>query len=620
MHIQQLPDHLINQIAAGEVIERPASIIKELLENSLDAGATDIEIELEEGGIQLIRIRDDGMGIAKDELPLALSRHATSKIRSMEDLQSVASMGFRGEALPSIASVSELTLKSRQSASEHGHQLTYQSSGQHKLQPVPHPVGTTVEVARLFHNVPARRKFLRTAKTEYKQCEQVIQKLAMANFHCAFRLRHNQRAQFYWPVATSAEEKDRRIGQICGGEFLQHARYIESDALSLRLSGWIAEPVFSRSQADMQHFYVNQRVVKDRVIAHAVKQAYSDLIYHQRFPAYVLFMDIDPTEVDVNVHPGKHEVRFRESQKIHGFIRKTLNDALSRFRPEPGEPIEHHAGANSGGSGAGDTAVLERPDARQQQISAAPSGGSTGGAGRHTPPLQQRMPLAVREQIAAFEKLGAPASVRSSQTIDAVDGETLAELPLGQALAHLHGVYILAQNTEGLVLVDAHAAHERITYERLKTALDEGSIVGQPLLVPVTVQVSSAEADSLEEHQSILTPLGLVVDRLGPTQLSVREVPMLLIKSDAEALIRDVLADFMEYGSSERIRARINDVLSSMACHGSVRANRQLSVMEMNALLRSIETTPNSGQCNHGRPTWTQMSLKELDKLFLRGR
>ncbi|MBX2824364.1 MAG: DNA mismatch repair endonuclease MutL, partial [Gammaproteobacteria bacterium] len=471
MHIQQLPDHLINQIAAGEVIERPASIVKELLENSLDAGATDIEIELEEGGIQLIRIRDDGVGIAAAELPLALSRHATSKIRSMDDLQSVASMGFRGEALPSIASVSELTLRSRQAASEHGQQLSYQSSGDHKTQPVPHPAGTTVEVARLFHNVPARRKFLRTPKTEYRQCEQVIQKLAMANFHCAFRLRHDQRAMFYWPVATTAEEKDRRIGQICGNEFLQHARYIQSEALSLRLSGWIAEPVFSRSQGDMQHFYVNQRVVKDRVIAHAVKQAYSDLIYHQRFPAYILFMEIDPTEVDVNVHPGKHEVRFRESQKVHGFIRKTLNDALSSFRPEvaaAGEPADTAAMTYSGSGGDSASAVLERP---QTSI---------------RPPVQERMPLAVREQIAAFEKLGAPARAGLPEQ---AGGEFASELPLGQALAHLHGVYILAQNTEGLVLVDAHAAHERITYERLKTALDEGSISGQPLLVPVTMQV-----------------------------------------------------------------------------------------------------------------------------------
>lgn len=616
MHIQQLPDHLINQIAAGEVIERPASIVKELLENSLDAGATDIEIELEEGGIQLIRIRDDGRGIAENELPLALSRHATSKIRSMDDLQSVASMGFRGEALPSIASVSELTLRSRQSNTEHGHQLVYQSTGQHKLQPVPHPVGTTVEVARLFHNVPARRKFLRTAKTEFKQCEQVIQKLAMANFHCAFRLRHNQRELFYWPVATTAEEKDRRIGQICGGEFLQHARFIESDALSLRLSGWIAEPVFSRSQADMQHFYVNHRVVKDRVIAHAVKQAYSDLIYHQRFPAYVLFMDIEPNEVDVNVHPGKHEVRFRESQKVHGFIRKTLNDALSSFRPESGDAEASMLDTRSELPNSGDSALLERPAVAQRQgtypASSAPM--------THVPPTQQRMPLAVREQLAAFEKLGASAAGHQPQRHEPDAAGNSGDYPLGQALAHLHGVYILAQNTEGLVLVDAHAAHERITYERLKAALDEGGITRQPLLVPVTLQVSAGEADALEEHQGILSPLGLVVDRVSPTQLSVREVPILLIKSDAEALVRDVLADFLEYGTSERIRARINDVLSSMACHGSVRANRALSVMEMNALLRAIETTPNSGQCNHGRPTWTQMSVKELDKLFLRGR
>jgi len=611
MSIQQLPDHLINQIAAGEVIERPASIVKELLENSLDAGATDIEIELEKGGIQRIMVRDNGAGIAADEVLLALSRHATSKINSLEDLQSVSSMGFRGEALPSIASVSELTLRSRTDDAEHGQQLIYRASGQHPVQPVPHPQGTTVEVARLFFNVPARRKFLRTVRSEFKQCERVIQRLAMANFHCAFRLRHNNRALFYWPEATTADEKDRRIGHICGAEFVQHARYIESEALALKLSGWIAEPAFSRSQADMQYFYVNQRVVRDRVIAHAIKQAYSDLIYHQRFPAYVLFMDIDPEEVDVNVHPGKQEVRFRETQKVHGFIRKTLNDVLAGLRPQT---------AAVAAAGEHATAVQEQPSAAN--FSGSSHTALAAGAVAYRPPLQHTMPLAVREQLAAFEKLSAaPLARRSAATAtDAAGAGDAGEYPLGVALAHLHDVYILAQNRDGLILVDAHAAHERITYEKMKSALDEGSITAQPLLVPVNLQVSQSEGDALEQYQSMLAPLGLSVDRTGPLQLVVREVPALLVKADTEALVRDVLADFIEFGSSQRIRERLNDVLSSMACHGSVRANRHLSVMEMNALLRAIETTDNSAQCNHGRPTWTELSLKELDRLFLRGR
>lgn len=610
MRIQQLPDHLINQIAAGEVIERPASIIKELVENSLDAGATQIDIELANGGIDLIRVRDNGSGIVSTELSLALARHATSKISSIEDLQSVSSMGFRGEALPSIASVSELSVRSRTADAEHGGQLSYEPGGEHEVQPVAHPVGTTVEVRELFYNVPARRKFLRTQRTEFSQGQAIIQKLAMANFQCGFRLSHNDRSVFHWPVASTQIEKEQRLGKICGDDFVRHARYIQSEALELSLHGWIAEPVFSRSQADMQYFYVNNRSVKDRVISHAVKQAYGDLVYHQRYPAFVLFMGMPAREVDINVHPGKHEVRFRESQKIHGFIRKTLGDVLSGLRPQDvTEPALAMAGEAVEKRSESALMAPTFPDRIPQQRSMPLAGLSAGHASA---------PAAVREQLDAMSILGAGSGMHQQATENA---ETAGEYPLGFALAHLHDIYILAQNQAGLVLVDAHAAHERITYEALKNRYtQQGKIRSQPLLVPVEVPVSQKEADIWEEQQELLNAIGLVLQRRGLTQLSVREVPAILIKSDAAALVRDVLSDFIEYGSSDRIVAQINSVLSSMACHGSVRANRHLTVVEMNALLRSIETTEHSGQCNHGRPTWTQISLKELDRLFLRGR
>ncbi len=629
MAIQQLPSHLINQIAAGEVIERPSSIVKELLENSLDAGATSIEIDLEEGGIRLIRIRDNGCGMNRDDLVMAMSRHATSKITSMHDLQSVKSMGFRGEALPSIASVSELAVRSATQGQSHAFELGYAQDGQHPVSPVAHGKGTTVEVRELFFNIPARRKFLRTPRTELTHCEGVIRKLALANFQCSFTLRHNNRLLSDWKVANQQEQQEARLAKICGDDFVNNARYIETDALGMTLSGWIGLPVFSRSQADMQYFYVNQRIVRDRVIAHAVKQSYADLIYHQRFPAFVLYMSIDPREVDVNVHPGKQEVRFRESSKVHGFIRKTLKDVLAQFRPaddvdtETGEiPAPSMIGSRFGAS--------ELPDPR----------------GHRQLKTQTDMPLAVKEQLDAYAVLGAPErgvlpsrgampaglpgnvhdvmsgaeSVAAGTDLSGGTQAEGAEYPLGVALAHLHDVYILSQDRAGLILVDAHAAHERITYEKLKAAYAEGGVKSQPLLVPVTLSVSTAEADALENWHTLLTPLGLVVERLGPESLRVREVPNLLIKSDVAALVRDVISDFMEYGSSERIQQKINDVLSSIACHGSVRANRHLSVTEMNALLRQMESTPNSGQCNHGRPTWTRMTLKELDRLFLRGR
>ena len=615
MSIKQLPDHLINQIAAGEVIERPASIIKELVENSLDAGAREIDVTLEEGGIRLIRVSDDGHGITKDELPLALARHATSKIDSLEDLQNVATMGFRGEALPSIASVSSLKLRSRSAESEHAWEMSYREDGKHTIAPAPSAPGTVIEVAELFHSVPARRKFLRTARTEFRQCEQVVHRLAMANFEVGFTLKHNGRLVGHWPAAETSEARDKRVASLLGDEFIQHAHVISTSALDMQLTGWIAEPVFTRAQADMMHFYVNGRAVRDKTLNHAIRQAYSDLVYHQRYPACVLYLSIDPTELDVNVHPGKQEVRFRDGQCVHGFIVKSLRDALAAITPT--DILET----------AGDTGDLSNT-AQMQGFSEAhgPESGKPLPSAATPPwPVQQRpIPLAVRDQLLGMQSLASPRSDSQSapgSSVDLRDGVSEAEdYPLGTALAHLHDIYILAQNAHGLIIVDAHAAHERITYEKLKRDLDQGHVRAQPLLVPIDISVSEREADQIEDFHSALETLGLDVDRAGTAKLRIRSVPVLLSKADAEQLLRDVLSDLMAHGSSERTKEKLYEVLSVMACHGSVRANRHLSIVEMNSLLRSIETTENSGQCNHGRPTWTQVSLKDLDSLFLRGR
>lgn len=623
MPIQQLPDHLINQIAAGEVIERPASIVKELLENALDAGASRCWIDLEQGGLERIRIRDNGHGIAEDELELALSRHATSKIGSMSDLESVGTMGFRGEALPSIASVSRLSLSSKTASAEQAWTLRYRHDGELEKEPASHPQGTTVDVRNLFYNVPARRKFMRTVRTEYARCEAVVKTLAMASSDCAITLTHNTKNTFECRAASTQALRNDRITRILGKPFGEAARVVDIegpmvDGVGMQLHGWVADPSFSRSQADMQYFYVNNRMVKDKVIANAVKQAYSDLIYHQRFPAFVLFLDMNPRAVDVNVHPGKQEVRFRESQLVHGFIRRSLKAFLAQVTP----------------------ADMVGATAPAPQLTGAAEATHASGVSSRAP-YQSAIPLGVREQFEGMSRLaasGAPsASATAQRPIDpygrraevdayvdaAVSDQISSEEqtpPLGFALAHLHGVYVLAQNQQGLIVVDAHAAHERITYERLKQEYASGEVSTQSLLVPLSVTVSEAEAQCCETHAPSLQKIGLQVDRLGLESVRIRAVPVMLGQADCAALLKDVLSDMLEHGSSERIAQAIDAVLSSMACHGSVRANRKLSVIEMNALLRQIESTPNSGQCNHGRPTWTQMDMRALDSLFMRGR
>jgi DNA mismatch repair protein MutL len=591
MPIQVLPSQLVNQIAAGEVIERPASVVKELLENSLDAGANAIEVDIEQGGKQRIRVRDDGIGIRHNELSLALSRHATSKISSLNDLEQINSLGFRGEALPSIASVSRLQLSSRTRADESG--WTVQGDGSDRqltAAPVAHLPGTTVDVQDLFFNTPARRKFLRAEKTEFKHIENIVRRIALSCFPVALRLQHNQRTVFQLPGANSRELQERRVGELCGKAFMEQAIHIDHAAAGLSLHGWVALPTFSRSQPDLQFFYVNNRMVRDKLVTHAIRQAYQDVLFHGRHPAYVLFLQIDPATVDVNAHPTKHEVRFRDSRLVHDYLFRTLHEALAEVRPAADQP-----------------APLPARPVESLRVGSSPRG----------MPSQGRMTLGVQEHLSRYAALHpqptdpAPPPAEEAGSVD--------EYPLGFALAQLHGVFILAQNASGLVLVDMHAAHERITYEGLKAAQQGEGIRSQPLLVPISLDVSQREADACEERQDWFAALGFEVDRMGPERVIVRQVPALLGEADIAALVRDVLSDLLEHGSSQRIEASINELLSTMACHGSVRANRRLGVDEMNALLREMEVTERSGQCNHGRPTWVQVSLDELDKLFLRG-
>jgi DNA mismatch repair protein MutL len=599
MPIRCLPPQLINQIAAGEVVERPASVIKELLENALDAGAGSIQIDIVQGGKKLLRVRDDGCGIQRDELRLALSRHATSKIASLEELEQVATLGFRGEALPSIASVSHLTLTSRTPDSASGWQVS--GDGGESLtepEPAPHPAGTTVEVRDLFFNVPARRKFLRTDTTEFKHIEDLVRRIALSRFSVGIGLHHNQRPVWRLAGARERVEQEQRLAQLCGKEFAAQTVYVEQAAAGLSLHGWIGLPTFSRSQTDLQYFFVNGRAVRDKLVGHAVRQAYQDVLYHGRHAAFVLYLEMDPVAVDVNVHPAKHEVRFRDSRTVHDFLFRTLHEVLAEVRP-----------GNA---------------ARPAPLTAGPVHAAAVG---YAAPRQQPMALAVEEYMQAYAALhpdsdglepvdAGPAPAGCEQQPAPASGIP----PLGFALAQLHGVYILAQNAQGLVLVDMHAAHERITYERLKRAFAGEGIRTQPLLVPLGLSVSEREAQLAEDSAAVFRELGFEIDRLGPEQLVVRQIPALLHQSDVAALVKDVLSDLLIQGSSTRVREAFNGLLSTLACHGSVRANRELNRGEMDALLRDMERTERSGQCNHGRPTWVQMSLQELDRFFLRGR
>lgn len=624
--IRPLPEILINQIAAGEVVERPASVVKELVENAIDAGASRVDIDLEEGGVRLIRIRDNGSGIAPEQLPLAVSRHATSKIADLDDLESVATLGFRGEALPSIASVSRFTLCSRRAHDEHGSALQIEGGKIGEVTPRAHAPGTTVEVRELFYNVPARRKFLRAERTELGHIEEWLRSLALARPDVELRVSHNGKASRRYKPGDLYS--DARLAETLGEDFANQAVRVDHSGAGLRLHGWIAQPHYSRASADQQYLYVNGRSVRDRSVAYAVKMAYGDVLYHGRQPAYVLFLELDPTRVDVNVHPAKHEVRFRDSRLVHDFVYRTLKDALADTRAGmsaqeigagPAHPADAAAVPTASSAGASGFGLVR---------GAAPgSGGGGGGFSGWRP--QQPLGLQVADAPAAYAALYAtPAGAERAAALPPMPSEnglpvTSADAgvpPLGYAIAQLHGIYILAENAEGLIVVDMHAAHERIGYERLKNAHDGIGLQSQPLLVPITLAVGEREADTAESEADTLAALGFEVTRAGPGSLHVRSIPALLAHAEPEGLLRDVLTDLREHGQSRRVASARDELLSTMACHGAVRANRRLTVPEMNALLRDMEITERSGQCNHGRPTWARFSLAEIDRWFLRGR
>lgn len=603
--IQAMPVQLVNQIAAGEVVERPAAVVKELLENSLDAGATKITIDIEQGGTKLIRISDNGHGIHKDDLVLSLSPHATSKIRSLDDLEVVSSLGFRGEALPSIASVSHLQMTSCWQGGDETWQLTMNNSKASDLAPAANKPGTTIEVRDLFFNVPARRKFLRTEKTEFSHLDDVVKRISLSRFDVDISLRHNQRVVKQLRSANNRLEQEKRVAEICGPAFIEQAAHMDFEYEGFRLWGWIAQPTFSRSQADMQYFYVNGRVVKDRLVTHAVRQAYADVLFHGRHPAYVLFFECDPATVDVNAHPGKHEVRFRQSRGVHDFLFRAIHKSIAEITTSDSQAHEY---SNFSGG------VADKNISENSSISGGAQFQST----------QSSMPFAVAEQRRAYAEFaksdrGSPGGfAQTSENQTLADNEEMP--PLGYARAQLHGIYILAENAEGMVMVDMHAAHERITYERLKSAHVGEGIQSQPLLVPITLSVSGKEAQLVEDKSELFSQLGFEVDRIADESIKCRQIPVSLSNSDVETLLRDVLSDLVLHGSSTRIEEEVNELLSTMACHGSIRANRKLTIEEMNALLRDMEITERSGQCNHGRPTWVQMTIAELDKLFMRGR
>jgi len=618
-NIQQLPDLLINQIAAGEVIERPAAALKELLENSLDADATDITVQLEEGGVKLLRVRDNAKGIANAELKLALRRHTTSKIASLDDLQRVASMGFRGEALASMAAIAQLTLISRTIADSHAWKIVASDGEFSDPAPANHSPGTTIEVRDLYFNTPARRKFLKTTATEFAHCEEAFKRIALSRPDVAFSLEHNGRN--IWKLPTDKPDTDitavtpkhesasnhatlKRISTLLGDEFGQAAVSVSRNAANLSIHGLAALPAYSRSSRDAQYFFVNGRFVRDKVASHALRMAYKDILHHQRHPAYVLFLELPPELVDVNVHPAKSEVRFRESQAIHQFIFHSLEQALAI----PGQ---------------GTTLPTQQPATfipAQQNISLGIAQAGMAYqtwealSGKQSPPLSP--PLNGEDSsLPGNEKTDVFTSPFHNIGNDIPQEEYL----LGFALAQLSGVYILAQNSSGLIIVDMHAAHERIVYEKLKISLDTEQLAVQPLLVPVSFSADTLDIATVEDSQEVLSSLGFDIAPLSPDTLAIRAMPVLLKQSEAEPAVREVLKEIREFGASRVLTERRNELLSTMACHGAVRANRILSTTEMNALLREMEQTERSGQCNHGRPTWFHISIAELDAMFMRG-
>lgn len=588
--IKLLPDVLINQIAAGEVIERPASVLKEILENSIDAGATEITVHIMQGGLKLIRVADNGKGISENDLALALARHATSKISTQEDLHKIASLGFRGEALASIGAVSRLSLVSYQSDSSHAWHIQTEGGQTTHPEPAARSIGTTLEVRDLFFNLPARRKFLKTEATEFAHCEEVFRRIALSHANIALSLQHNGKTRSH----LSAAETTQRITAVLGEEFSQTAVPVSEQAADISLQGMVALPTYSRSARDMQYFFVNGRHVRDKLISHALREAYRDVLHLDRHPVFVLYLQINPENVDVNVHPAKAEVRFRDARAVHQFVFHSINKVLASPQHKSGTQLPSAAAAPA-------TTNSERLPLNYSR--------------------QVNLPLKTVAQSPAFYQAlfgGTSASLDTDPGNPPVQ-TTQPVPPLGFALGQLLGIYILAQNEQGLVIVDMHAAHERIVYEKLKSALDQHTLSMQPLLIPVTFQADQLDVTTVEENHTVLTELGFEIAVLTPTSLVIRAAPMMLKDADPVKLVRDVLAEIREFGASQILTARRNELLATMACHGSVRANRQLTITEMNALLREMEATERSGQCNHGRPTWFELSLTELDKMFMRG-
>ncbi|EJM98614.1 DNA mismatch repair endonuclease MutL [Herbaspirillum sp. YR522] len=600
--IQALPDQLISQIAAGEVIERPSAVVKELLENALDAGATQITVRLEQGGVKRIAITDNGRGIPAEQLPLALARHATSKIASLVDLENVGTLGFRGEALASIASVAQLTVTTRTADAAHAWELTGSQHG--TVSPASGAPGTTIDVQDLYFNTPARRKFLKSEQTEYGHCAEVVRRIALARPDVSFSLSHNGKTIDHWNVGEFA----KRSAHILGDDFANARLPLEESAGPLRLHGFVGLPTASKARGDAQYFYVNGRFVRDKLLVHAVRAAYQDVLHGDRYPSYALALELDPALVDVNVHPSKIEVRFRDSRSVHQFVFHAVSRALATTSATSfGQAPAPQAAPSAALPWIGSTAQQASLPTQFAATPARPF--SFGGE-----------PAGVRQDVQAYGAMFAsgpgPASAPAPQP---APGLPSGEFPLGFALAQLHGIYVLAQNSSGLVVVDMHAAHERILYEQLKDALDGNEMFVQPLLIPVTFYADAVEVGTVEEHQQTLSALGFDIAVMSPTTLAVRAVPALLKNADAQSLARDVLRDVREYGGSRVLVERRNELLGTLACHTAVRANRSLTLPEMNALLRQMEATERADQCNHGRPTWSQMALSDLDKLFLRG-
>lgn len=628
MQIKLLPDQLISQIAAGEVVERPASALKELLENSVDAGSTQIQVALQQGGIKLLKVTDNGHGIAKDELALALTRHATSKIESLEDLEQVGSLGFRGEALASIASISRTVLTSRQQSASHAWQIAAEGTQAPQLSPAALDAGTIVEVHDLYFNTPARRKFLKTENTEFGHCEDAFTRVALSRPNIGFLLQHNGKAI----SRLAANTPQQRITDVLGSEFAAQSLWLEENSGGLRLWGMTASPTYQRHSRDSQYVFVNGRFVRDKLIAHAIKQAYQDVLHGDKHPAFVLFLELDPSLVDVNVHPAKTEVRFRESQAVHRFIFHSLHKALGKTSAEiqASQPVQAPFNPFRPGT---DASVFSMPREQvEMPLQSRPAFGgsyppniSNGGdmAQQFYGQLYGDLKPAAMDQATILESnsLEVFASVVALDQPIQPTPDLPQQYPLGFALGQLHGIYILAQNAQGMVVVDMHAAHERIMYERLKNALSEQAIATQPLLIPISFYAEKVEVATLQSLQGsdTLQQLGFELATLSPTTIAIRAIPTMLQDADAVALARAVLRDLHEYGASRVLLERQNEVLGTMACHAAVRANRQLTITEMNALLRDMEATERSGQCNHGRPTWFQVSLADLDKMFMRG-